>query len=203
MELFEAIQTRRSIRKFLDKPVETEKIERIIEAATLAPNSENEQPWRFIVVTIPELRQEIARVSILGGAERYTAIKNKLDSKFEALDNKRRDELIDRFTSGKLFHFLLACPLQIVVIADTRIIYAQHSCSAAIENLSLAAHAIGLGTCWTMVGSINPENEKKIRQAVGHPEDFWEVAGVLAVGYPDQQPRTRERKPLDEVVDWK
>ncbi|MBN2422680.1 nitroreductase family protein [Candidatus Woesearchaeota archaeon] len=202
MELFEAIKTRKSIRKFKDKPVEKEKIIKIIEAATLAPNSENKQPWKFVVVQDKDKKKEIAKISILGGIKRYTSIKDELNEKFKAMEDENRKKLLDRFVSGELFHFLLECPVQVVVLADNNIIYAVHSCSAAIQNLSLAAHALGLGSCWTMIGSINSKNEKKIRKLVGYPEDNWKIAGVLALGYPDQDPNPRKRKPVEEVIDW-
>jgi nitroreductase len=202
MDLFKAINTRKSIRKFKNKQVEKEKIKKIIDAATKAPNSENKQPWNFVVVQDKEKRKKIAEISVIGGIERYSAIKNELNKKFISLDKDKRKKLIQRFTSGKLFHFLFHCPVQIVVLADNNIIYAVHSCSAAIQNLSLAAHALNLGTCWTMVGCINPENEKKIRNIIGYSEDKWEIVGVMALGYPDQDPKQRKRKPLEKVIDW-
>ncbi|MBD3203988.1 hypothetical protein GF327_06820 [Candidatus Woesearchaeota archaeon] len=202
MELFKAINTRKSIRKFKKKPVEKQKIKKIISAATKAPNSENRQPWKFVVVKNKEKRKKIAEISIIGGAERYTAIKDDLNKKFRKIPKKKRKELIERFTSGKLFHFLYQSPVQIVVLADNNIIYAVHSCSAAIENLSLAAHGIGLGSCWTMIGCINPENEKKIRKIIDYPGKNWEITGIMAVGYPDQDPKLRKRKPIEEVIDW-
>lgn len=62
MEVFEAIRTRRSIRVYEDRPVEKEKLERILEAARLAPSAGNRQPWRFIVVTDPKVKDELKEV---------------------------------------------------------------------------------------------------------------------------------------------
>ncbi|MEM2608352.1 MAG: nitroreductase family protein [Thermoproteota archaeon] len=58
MDVFEAIRTR-SIRKYMDKPVEKEKLLRILEASRLAPSAVNRQPWDFIVVTDPEIRKKL------------------------------------------------------------------------------------------------------------------------------------------------
>ncbi|MEM3104889.1 MAG: nitroreductase family protein, partial [Candidatus Bathyarchaeia archaeon] len=59
MEVFEAIRTRRSIRVYEDKPVEEEKLRKVLEAARLAPSAGNRQPWRFIVVTDPKVKEEL------------------------------------------------------------------------------------------------------------------------------------------------
>jgi nitroreductase len=59
IDVFEAIRTRRSIRKYEDKPVEKEKLLKIIEAARLAPSTLNRQPWSFIVVTDPEVKKKL------------------------------------------------------------------------------------------------------------------------------------------------
>lgn len=61
MDLFEALHTRRSIRKFEDKPVEEELIRTILAAAMTAPSAVNAQPWHFIVVTEPELKEQLSR----------------------------------------------------------------------------------------------------------------------------------------------
>jgi nitroreductase len=58
--ILDLIISRQSVRKYSEKPVEKEKIERIVEAGRMAPSACNAQPWKFIVVTDPELIQEIA-----------------------------------------------------------------------------------------------------------------------------------------------
>jgi nitroreductase len=60
MSFIDLVKTRQSVRKYLDKPVEREKIERCLEAARLAPSASNSQPWEFIVVDEPELKNKIA-----------------------------------------------------------------------------------------------------------------------------------------------
>jgi len=63
MDLFDAIAERRSVRSFQDREVEQEKLERILEAARLAPSASNRQEWRFVVVRRPELRQKLAEAA--------------------------------------------------------------------------------------------------------------------------------------------
>ena len=62
MEALQAIKTRRSIRKFLDKPVSREMIRELLEAAMFAPSAGNEQPWQFIVIEDPALLDAIPRI---------------------------------------------------------------------------------------------------------------------------------------------
>ncbi len=66
MECLEAIFTRRSIRHYLDKPVEKEKIEKALEAAHWAPSGKNNQPWRFIIIEDRELRGKLAELTVSG-----------------------------------------------------------------------------------------------------------------------------------------
>jgi len=63
MNLIDLIKTRQSDRKYLDKPVERDKIERCLEAARLAPSASNSQPWEFIVVEEPELKNKVAHAT--------------------------------------------------------------------------------------------------------------------------------------------
>ena len=61
MELYEAIQKRYSVRAYQDRPVEQDKLDRILEAARLAPSGSNRQPWKFVVVRDPETRKALAQ----------------------------------------------------------------------------------------------------------------------------------------------
>ena len=64
MKVFEAIETRRSVRKYLDKPVEAEKLQRVAEAFRLSPSARNSQTWELLVVQSPELRQKIVAATL-------------------------------------------------------------------------------------------------------------------------------------------
>ena len=61
MNVFEAIKTRRSIRRYREKPVEQEKLNKVLEAARLAPSAANRQPWKFIVVTDAEVKEKLRK----------------------------------------------------------------------------------------------------------------------------------------------
>ncbi len=118
MKVFEAIRTRRSIRKYKDKPVEEEKLFKVLEAARLAPSATNRQPWRFIVITDPKVKESL-----------------------RAAYNK------DWFTSAPVIIVACAVPEEAWTRHDGEE-YWKVDVSIAMQNLVLAAWEEGLGTCW-------------------------------------------------------
>jgi nitroreductase len=149
MELNEAIRTRRSIRNFIDKPVEEEILLKVVEAGMFAPSAGNQQPWHFIVVT-----------------ER---------------------QLLDQVTNFHPFSKMItAAPAAILVCGDPYgkkwpTFWAQ-DCSAATQNMLLAARGLGLGTVWA---GIYPEEDriKGARALFGIPEDVVPFS-IVPIGWP-------------------
>ncbi|HIJ86263.1 MAG TPA: nitroreductase [Desulfuromonadales bacterium] len=168
MDIFQVFRDRRSIRKYKDTPVEPDKIEQILDAARLAPSWKNLQCWRFLVLTEP-LRKEA------------------LLSAF-AEDNPGRKAFIQ-------------APVAIVICADPvesdvshGIDYFIADAAIAFEHICLAAHAVGLGTCW-----MGLFDEDDMKAKLGIP-DTMRVVGVTPLGYPDQEPKQRPRKELKEIA---
>jgi nitroreductase len=168
MDIFKVFQDRRSIRKYKDICVEPEKIEQVLEAARLAPSWKNLQCWRFLV-----------------------------------LDNKeQRKALLEVFPEDNPgTRALNAAPVVIVVCADpfesgteNGIEYYVADTAIAFEHLCLAAHALGLGTCW-----MGWFDEAAVKKVLGIPAPF-RVIGVTPLGYPDQEPKARPRKTLAEIT---
>ncbi len=122
MEVFECISTRRSIRKYLDIPVEWDKVGTILEAGRLAPSSGNMQDFKFIVVQDEEKRKAIAEASLrqhwMSKAPVYIVV---------CADLKKSE----RFYG----------------VRGSRL-YSIQNCAAAIENMLLTAHSLDLGACW-------------------------------------------------------
>ena len=122
MEVFECISTRRSIRKYLDIPVEWDKIGTILEAGRLAPSSGNIQDYNFIVVQDEDKRKTIAEASLrqhwMSKAPVYIIV---------CADLKKSE----RFYG----------------VRGSRL-YSIQNCAAAIENMLLTAHSLDLGACW-------------------------------------------------------
>ncbi len=191
MDVFEAIRRRRSIRQYRPDPVRKEDILTVLEAANQAPSAMNRQQWEFIVVTgakIAEMGESFRHI-----IEEYT--KNRETSRMKGSPVSREDFIQFAATYG-------GAPLVIVVLTDT----AQNadfrranleSASAAMENLLLAATALGLGTCW-MTGPLN--DEKALRQILAIPEDK-EIVAVTPLGYPVEVPEAPPRQGPD--LTWK
>ena len=118
MDVTEAIRTRKSVRSYLDRAVEKEKLDRVLEAARMAPSANNRQEWRFVVVTDAEKRRRLAEEAagqrFIGQAPVVIAACAQTD--------------------GKIMRCGQAChPIDVAI---------------AIDHLTLAAVAEGLATCW-------------------------------------------------------
>lgn len=202
MDLFDAITSRASVRRYTDDPVDRDALTKVLEAAVRAPNAENLQPWRFVVVQDRRTIERIGRHSQMGAKALFSPQRQALDERFAGLPEEKRKALVEDMATGRFFSFIGRAAVVIVVLADTSEGYAVHSASAAIENICLAAHGLGLGACWTMVATGDATIEQRIRQEVGRPEDNWEVAGIITLGHPARTPKPRPRRPLVDVVDW-
>ena len=168
MDIFEVIRDRRSIRKYKDIPVEPEKIELVLQAARLAPSWKNLQCWRFLVLT----------------------------------DAEKRSKLLDAFPDENPGKKAIAmAPVVIVACADPQqsgfdndMDYYLADTAIAFEHLCLAAHALGLGSCWMAW-----YDEEQIKQSLGLPAQV-RIVGITPLGYPDQEPKPRPRKELQEIA---
>jgi nitroreductase len=174
--MIEAIKNRRSIRKYKDQPVDDETILNIIDCGRLAPSDSNTQPWNFIVVKSEEMRTKVAHVSheqdwMLGAPVFIVCV---ADIRVATTETGPLD--INEETPG-------IGPKQIIL--DTAI---------AGQNIVLAAEALGLGTCW-----VSWYLQDEIRPVLGIPSDKYVVA-VITLGYPDQTPKQRPRRSLEEVI---
>ncbi len=161
--VLDAIYSRRSVRDFMNRPVEREKILEVIRAGTWAPSGLNNQPWRFAIVTDPGLK---------GRFEGLTHYGNVISS----------------------------ARVLIPVFLDKRAMYNivkdHQAVGACIQNMLLAAHAMGLGAVW--LGEILRSAED-VRDLLGLSSDF-ELMAVVAMGYPEHKDRTSTRNSVKEVI---
>lgn len=140
MEVMEAIQKRRSVRKFSDRSIEEESINKLLTAAIWAPSAGNAQPWRFLVVRNEDLKQGLVQAA---RGQRFIAQAPITIVVCVDLDRARRS-YGDRGIS-------LYC------IQDT---------AAAIQNINLAAVSLGLATCW--VGAFDEQSVAKLLGLPNH-----------------------------------
>lgn len=172
----ELVQNRQSDRAYEDKPVEKEKIERILEAARLAPSACNSQPWKFIVVTNPEKRLQVAE-----------ATSNKILS-------------INHFTKQAPVQLVLveeSANLSSTIGGWVKNRHYPHiDLGIVASHICLAAADEGLGTC--MVGWLD---EKKIQKALDIPKNK-RVMLVILLGYSKQPLREKKRKTKEEIASY-
>lgn len=172
----ELVLQRQSDRAFLDKPVEVEKLHRILEAARLAPSACNAQPWKFVVVTDLETRNKVAdaTVSKLLSMNHFT--KQAPVQLVLVEENANFTSTVGGWATNKHYPHI-----------DLGIV-ASYICLAATDE--------GLGSC--IIGWCD---EKKVQKALDIPNNK-RVMLVILLGYSAQALRVKKRKPLTEIVGW-
>ena len=187
MNTIEAIEQRRSIRRFKDTDIPDEVIIKILNAAIQAPSGKNRQPWYFVVVKqdkrpemIRIMREAISNIKKQGGdtgsSERTANTMEKAPiTIFVFNPYAENDEKAQRHTSN---------------VVDVQ------STGAAIQNMLLAAQELGIGTLWICdVFYAYAELCKWLSQT-------HEMIAAVSLGHADEQPNARPRKPVDEVTEW-
>ncbi len=195
MGLFEAMLSQRQITRFKPDPVPREAIAKIIELATKAPSGGNTQPWHFVAITEPDL---IARI---GG------IYKELWLGARGPQVQPGETPVYR-AARYLANHMSEVPAMILVCADhsgdytpgqpiERGRYAS-SIWLAVQNLFLAARALGLGTRLT---TTHIRREQEIKDMLGIP-DYVETVALTPLGYPRGRFGTNDRKPAAEVSSY-
>ena len=198
MELFQAIRGRRTVRRFLRRPVEKELLERILEAATWAPSAHNAQPWRFYVLTDPDVKKRLAE-------EMAEVWGRDLERDGVPLEERRSltSESVERITEAPVAVVACMTMRDMDRYPDERRMMAERtmavqSVAAAVQNMLLATHGLGLGACWMCAPLFCPD---VVRRVLGMPEDV-EPQALILLGYPAEEPEPPKRKPLSEVTVW-
>ena len=212
MEALDAIKGRRSIRVFDKRIPSKEIIRECLEASIWAPSATNQQPWEFIVLT-GQVLESVFRITEEKFAE-HMKDKEAFGNPPEIL-RQRQQEIFSALLAAadeasiapneifeKSMRFFNA-PVAVYFVAyKGQDIQYELSTAAAIENFLIAAHSLGLGTCWLTVTTVCAEDIKKL---LGIPDDR-ELLGGVAVGTPDfDSPLNtfdRTRAPIDDVTTW-
>lgn len=190
MELMEAVTERRSVRRYTEQAVSRELLEELMEAACWAPSADNAQPWYFVVLTqqedIDRMRQTMERVS--------EEIRPHLEELFP-----RHPRVVNETTAflrrlgGAPVYVLAFLQKDYGPVRDSMV----ESVAAAIQNLLLAAHEKGLGTCW--VNAATGLGYGPALRELFAP-DKGEFVSLVALGWPDRSPRAPGRKPDRWVI---
>lgn len=175
-ELLNLINTRQSDRSYLDKPVEDEKLHRILEAGRLAPSACNAQPWKFIIVDDQDLKNKIADCTsskVLG---------------------------MNHFTKQAPVHIVIIEERANFTSSAGSLIKGKHfpliDIGIAAEHICLQAAAEGLGSC--MLGWFD---ETKVKKLLNIPK-AKKVPLIITLGYPASETREKRRKDLDKISSY-
>lgn len=184
MNVLDAVHTRRSIKRFTDRPVSREEIERLLEAAVQAPNHRMTQPWRFYVLG-PRARRAFGRV--LGGRKAR-----------RVEDPEGAKAVVDKVTEA---HAALPAMIVVAVVVDESPEIREEDYAAAfmgVEGLCLAAHEMGLGT-HLRSGAVM--DDPGAREAFGVREGE-RVVVMIELGEPAAVPDAKPRRSAAELTTW-
>lgn len=164
--MMDAIKTRRSVRRYKSAPVPENLLKEVLNAARMAPSADNAQPWKIIVVREEEMKLRLAAAS---NGQKFIA-------------------------QAPLVLVVCGLPDEAFPTIGGYMSSDVIDVSIAVDHLTLAAHALGLGTCW-----IGWFKEEKVKELLGIPEDV-KVVALTPLGYPDETPERTSRKSLESLV---
>jgi coenzyme F420-0:L-glutamate ligase/coenzyme F420-1:gamma-L-glutamate ligase len=205
--ILEWMQSRRSIRKFLPKMPERAVLEQLIAAAVTAPSASNKQPWRFLVITNPDVKDRMAS-AVRAAIERVAGC---IEPQFAAAFRAYGD-YFTRFETAPVIIVPLYRPLTLLSsmvgaglsAEDQRNVTCMEqqsgivSVSLAMENILLMAPDLGLGASG-LTGPLIAMDA--LRELLAVPAG-WNIVALIAVGFPDEQPIAPARKSSADVTRW-
>ncbi|MFN2209813.1 MAG: nitroreductase family protein [Candidatus Promineifilaceae bacterium] len=198
-EFYHLIRNRRAVRRYEDRAVPEDLLERLLETAVWAPSAHNRQPWRFAVLRSFESKDKLARA--MGAKLRQ-----------DRLSDGDKLSLIERDVS-RSYARITGAPVVILFFLsmsdmdhypdraptgdrnEAERLMAVQSVAMAVQNLWLLASAEGLGACWLCAPLFVPE---LVQQTLDLPPD-WEAQGLLTIGWPAEE-RQKDRRPRQESV---
>jgi nitroreductase len=194
MDFFEVVTTQRAMRRLKPDPVSDEDLWTILSAAIMAPNGGNVQPWNFIVVRDEEKKRKIGEWYLEAWKATYgPARAAMLADPQMAKTYHSADHLAEHIADVPVLLFATIRQGRV----DAKAL-AGASIYPAVQNLMLAARAIGLGTTLT---TLHKYHEADVCKLLGIPEGV-ETMAMIPIGWPRGKFGTPSRKPVDKVVYW-
>jgi 5,6-dimethylbenzimidazole synthase len=201
--LLQVVKKTRSIRRFKADPVPPERIDKILEVARWAPSGYNQQPWEFVVVTQPDLRQAMAKYT-----SGYWAQSPEMEATREPWQGRWKPEPV-----GSEADYSIA-PVYILLLGDTRtkeglpmgVRFDAHRLetifTSSLANtflyMHMAASCLGLASQW--ISSVStPYAQCMLKDLLGIRKEL-DIYDMLAVGYPAVQPRPKLLRAKDKMV---
>jgi Nitroreductase len=195
----DAIEKRRSIRKFKRKPVPDEQIMALIEAARLAPSASNTQPWRFKIVSDDDTKAKLAEAayhqSFVAQAPVVLVCCADLQGYFEGIKARSQEFGKEGALEATMLRVLRGRAEQLKTVNIQELAPGiAFNVAIAIEHIVLRALDFGLGSCW-----VRMLDEQKIKTIFGWKNSIHVVA-LLPLGYPDETPNPRKRRAIEELI---
>jgi nitroreductase len=199
--LLELIKSRRSIRRFADRPVGHDDLARLLEAARWAPSNHNRQPWRFLVIEDKQQINQLAEIVSQGLSEKLKSLPE-----------------VAAAYAGEFMHyatFFSNAPVLLVVLHKQPVSVSAPllaglknpdlvsgeplSVAMAVQNLLLAAQALGLGTC-VLTGPLLVQDALAgaLDLSAGH-----DLTCLVALGHPAELPAPPRRKTIEQIVEFR
>jgi nitroreductase len=177
--IIETIKSRRSVRYFEEKPIPADVVNTLLEAATYAPTGLNQQPWKFTLITNKKVMKKLSDEAKPVLYSMIPDIGDEATMGFKKMLNNPE------------FNIFYNSPL-VVVIAGMKSPTARDDCAMAAQNMMLAAHSLGLGSCW--VGSMmGIANDPAVKMELAVPHNM-EIFSTIIFGYAKTQPKAPPRK---------
>ena len=178
MALLDVIKHRRSVRHFLDRPVEREKITMCLEAARLAPSTCNSQPWKFVVVDDEQLKNRLCKAAFSGIYLMNSFCKKAPVIVVVVSERAKFLAMIGGLFRGTKYYLL--------------------DIGIAGEHFVLQAEELGLGTCW-----IGWFNERAVKSILNIPR-YKKIDILIALGYYDTERKrsAHRRDPIDKIASF-
>ena len=195
----EAIENRRSIRKFKPDSITDEILMELLESARLAPSGCNSQPWRFKIVRDEATKKQLQEFSF---DQKFVSeapvvlvvcadVQGYLDGRVSGVQDLGEIGVFDD-NICEILHKTTKAKSQLKIEDLQKSV--AFNIAIAIEHIALRALDFGLGTCWMRL-----IDEKAIREYFGWDKNLYPVA-VLPIGYPDENPKQRKRRPMEDLI---
>lgn len=194
MDIFEAMNTQRAMRRLKTDPVPDELIWRLLDAAVKAPSGGNRQPWNFIVIRDADTKAKIAEHYLDGWNSTYGPIREAaMASPATAKAFASADHLANHLAEAPVLIMATLDPGRTAPVTPP-----GANVFPAVQNLLLAARALGLGATLT---TVYRTHEAEVKQLLGIPDNV-ETMALIPIGYPAGKFGPVMRAPAEKVVYW-
>ncbi len=175
-ETIKIIKNRRSIRKFKEKQVTDSELQEILDCALHAPNARNQQKWHFTVIQNKDMLDRMKRI----------IKENMMNSGVDFLAKRASDPNIRIFDDA---------PTVILITADEKARFVQIDCSAAAQNILIAAESLNIGSHIMTSSELLFASEKgnELKRELGVPDGYYHIC-TIALGYKDENPAAKPRR---------